>query len=574
MTGKLRLRKRQLIAAILCCAAIQGCNSKDAKITVPAKDSDGSNYAGDATGSAANIQFQDVTGKTRITAKYQNGEESGAHSIVESLGGGVGVFDFDQDGLGDLFFPGGGQLSEGEPLKGENSFLYRNGADWSFQAVADDANIATAPFYSHGCAMGDFDADGFPDLLLTGYGGLQLFRNQGDGTFVEISRDAGMTDNQWSTSAAWADLNGDSHLDVYITHYVDWSWKNNPACTTPVGDGREICSPQDFDGLLDLIYFNNGDGTFRGGDKEFGIDIAGKGLGVVASDFNGDAAVDIYVANDTTNNLLFINDGNGRFRESGVLSGTALDQRGVSNGSMGVAVLDYNNDLQPDIWVTNYENETFALYHNDRNGFFRCLTEATGVTAIGTLYVGFGTVAADFRRTGAEDIVVSNGHVMRYPINSPIAQEPLFLVNDGNGKIFRQSFANDSYFSTGHRGRGVVTSDLDNDGKLDLVFSHVNEDASVLRQSSQHDGDWLTIELIGRRSNRDAIGSTVILNTDRRQMLRTVTGGGSYLSQNSHGLYFGIPKGDRFESIRVIWPDGASEERAIPEVNTKLRIVQ
>jgi enediyne biosynthesis protein E4 len=569
-SGKRRKRHALAIAAIFASSSLlPGCGKKDSVSVSSMKT------AGETSELIhRRATFDDVTAKSGIDSVYDNGEDVGIHSIVESLGGGVGLFDFDADGLDDIYFPGGGTFIPNQPLPGRAGSLFRNAGEFRFQSVAPLARADKAVFYSHGCAMADFDADGFADFVVTGYGGLQLFRNQGDGTFEELSRDHGMTDSQWSSSAAWADFNSDGLLDLFVTNYVDWSWDKNPPCAAPTGDGREVCSPQDFNPLLDLIYFNNGDGSFRAASEETGINVPGKGLGVVALDANGDSAIDIYVANDTTNNLLYLNDGSGTFRESGVISGTAFDQRGVSNGSMGLAVLDYNNDLLPDVWVTNYENETFALYHNDSGGMFRCLTEGTGVTAIGTLYVGFGTVAADFTRSGHEDIVVSNGHVMRYPVYSPIAQEPIYLNNSGTGKLSRQSFDDKSYFSKGHRGRGVVTSDLDQDGKLDLVFSHVNEPASLLQQTTALSGAWLAFKLIGTTSNRDAIGARVILETDKRKMLRMISGGGSYLSQNPYLVNFGIPNDEEAVSARIEWPNGDSEIVAIESANQVLRIVQ
>jgi hypothetical protein len=521
------------------------------------------------------VTFDDVTTASGVESTYDNGEAAGIRSIVESLGGGLGICDFDADGHADLFFPGGGRFVVDQPLPGLPNTLWRNLGAMKFASVADAAKAAEAAHYTHGCAMADYDADGFPDILVTGYGGLQLYHNQGDGSFQEVAIESGMTDDQWSTSAAWGDFDNDGNVDVFITHYVDWSWSKNPRCAAPAGQaGGEVCSPQDFKPLLDMIYFSNGDGTFRGVAEQCGIAEAGKGLGVVAVDVDNNNGLDVYVANDTTNNLLFMNDTQGQFRESGVISGTALDQRGVSNGSMGLAVLDYNNDLRSDIWVTNYENETFALYHNDADGMFRCVTESTGITSIGTLYVGFGTVAADFSRSGFEDLVVSNGHVMLYPTYSTIQQNALYLRNNGRGKLDQVQFPPDSYFASKRRGRGVVTGDLDGDGKLDLAFSHVNQPAAILKQTTALDGDWVAIRLIGTAANRDAIGARVTLETESQTMLRTVIGGGSYLSQNPYDVWFGVPGGDTVKGATIQWPDGSVQRLDQVSVNAWNRVVQ
>jgi hypothetical protein len=500
-------------------------------------------------------QFVDVTESSGVRSTYQNGEAAGHSSIVESLGGGVGVCDFDRDGRPDLFFPGGGRLELNQPLAGIPGTLWRNSGSMQFADVSSAAAINTADFYSHGCATADYDNDGFPDILVTGYGGLNLFRNQGDGTFAEVHESADLNDNQWSSSAAWGDFDGDGNADLYVVHYVDWSWENHPYCPSSVAGKRDTCSPLEFRGLPDLLYLSNGDGTFR---QSPAVHVAepGKGLGIVAADINADARLDIYVANDTTANLLFVNQGGGEFREEGVVSGTAFDQRGLPNGSMGLAVLDYNRDAKPDLWVTNYEQETFGLYHNDGGGAFRCVTDSTGISALGNLFVGFGTVAADFTRSGFEDLVVSNGHVMQFPRFSPVAQQPLYLQNDGGGKFTRQEFSPGSYFDQPHRGRGVVSADFDGDGKLDLVFSHTNEPAAILRQETDLPGNWLALDLVGRRSNRDAIGAKVALETTGGKQVRWIVGGGSYLSQNPYRAQFGWPAGCDLVGVEITWPDG------------------
>jgi ASPIC and UnbV./FG-GAP repeat. len=505
-------------------------------------------------------RFVEVTEASGVSSAYHNHEESGRRAIVESLGGGVGVCDYDRDGRFDLFFPGGGTFEVGRPLRGIPGTLWRNRGDMRFANATAAAAIDQADHYSHGCAIADCDNDGFPDILVTGYGGLNFFRNLGDGTFVECRVSAGLTDDQWSSSAAWGDFNGDGDLDLYVVHYVDWSWTNDPSCPGPRPGQRETCSPMEFKSLPDVLYFSQGDGTFRRDDSAIGPETTGKGLGVIAVDVNQDCRLDVYVANDTTPNLLFINQGAGRFEEQGVTSGTAFDHRGIPNGSMGLAVLDYDGDLRPDLWVTNYEKETFALYRNDGGGNFRCLTENAGIAALGTLYVGFGTVAADFTRSGVEDLVVSNGHIMHFPAYSPVKQEPLYLRNNGRARFVRQTFPNGDYFSLKHVGRGVIAVDLDQDGKLDLVFSHTNAPAAILQQQTELQGSWVELELIGRRSNRDAIGSRVVLESSRGKQLRMIVGGGSYLSQNPYTVNFGLPPETSVTGAQITWPDGAVQE--------------
>lgn len=501
--------------------------------------------------------FVDGTKDSGLQFVYRNGREDGEYSILESLGGGVGVLDYDRDGWPDLCFPGGGRLGPGKVISGLPTGLFRSLGSKQFQDVSQRAGVANSPYYTHGVAVGDYDNDGFDDLLITGYGGLQLFHNQGDGTFHELAVASGLTDMQWSTSACWADLNGDGNLDLFAAHYVDWSWSRHPKCPGAEPGTIDVCTPRVFNPLPDIVYFSNGDGSFYDASQLAGVDPGGRGLGVVAADVDTDGDTDIYVANDTDNNHLYINDGQGRLQESGFISGTAVDHRGIPNGSMGIAVFDFDQDLAPDIWVTNYENETFALYRNERqDASFVCVSESAGITVLKKLLVGFGTVAGDFDSDGDEDIVVTNGHVMYHPKNGGGPQEAVVLANDGRGQFRQMQFAADSFFGREHWGRGLVSSDLDRDGDLDLVFALSNEPAAVVKNEMELPDRSLMVRLCGTVSNRNAIGARVILESSRGQQMRLVCGGGSYLSQGAFEMHWGIPPGTTLKAITVYWPGG------------------
>ena len=437
-----------------------------------------------------------------------------------------------------------------------------------FVEIGDLAGVTAAPFFSHGCAAADFDNDGFPDLLLTGYGGLQLFKNQGDGTFLELHATAGLLDNAWSSSAGWGDLNGDGSLDLYVAHYVNWSFEHNPVCNAD-GGRRDVCPPRAFDGLTDIIYYSNADGTFRDATREAGLKPGGKGLGVLMADVDLDRDLDIYVANDTTENFLYLNNGSGRFEESALQNGVAVDQEGMPNGSMGVSIADFDGDGLPDIWVTNFEKETFALYRNEGHGQFIHASRESGVTAIGSLFVGFGTAAGDLDLDGDEDIVVANGHVVYFPSQGTDRQLPILLENLTKGQFRRALLPPDTYFSTPHLARGLALGDIDNDGDLDIVVAHTNEPAAVvLNETSRHatssrphaDGNhWVSLQLIGTRCNRSAIGARVVLHTTRGDQSRQVSGGGSYLSQGDIQMVFGIPAGATLTGATVVWPTGPDQ---------------
>ena len=525
------------------------------------------------------LRFTDMTAASGVDFRYDNGHAAGHQAILESLGGGVGLFDYDGDGRHDLFCAGGGKYLPDLEIVGLPSALFRNLGNWKFADVTAGTGVGPAPFYTHGCAAADYDADGFVDFVVTGYGGLQLFRNQGDGTFEQVRELAGMLDELWSTSAAWADFNGDNHLDLYIDHYVNWSFApgHNPECPGPVPGEREICSPRKFDALPDIVYYSNGDGTFRDATSEFGLVTTGecgKGLGVVAGDIDLDGDVDVYVANDTVDNFLYLNDGHGAFQEVGLLNGVARDFGGKAEGSMGVDLGDYDRDGLPDIWVANFEEESFSLYRNDGEAQFVHVSQGTGITALGHLYVGFGTVFADIDRDGDEDFVVANGHVINFPKAASLRQEPLALVNTG-GRFAKAVFPADGYFSTLHRGRGLASGDLDDDGDLDLVFAHNDgEPNALVANDTPGDNGWLRVRLIGVRSNRDAIGARLVLHTSAGDQLRLIKGGGSYVSQCDLRPFWGVPAGTRVSGLSIHWPSGHDQEYALSKANQTVTIVE
>jgi hypothetical protein len=467
-------------------------------------------------------RFEDVTNRSSVDFTYRNDQENDQYVIVESLGGGVGLFDFDRDGDVDIFLPGGGHYVDGTAMTGNRSAMYRNEGNWRFTEVSDACNVAEAPYYSHGIAAGDFDNDGFPDALVTGYGGLVLFHNRGDGTFEEITTDAALTDKLWSSSAAWGDINGDGDPDLYVAHYANWSFENNPHCPGPQPGQREVCPPREFDPLPDILYLSNGDGTFRDASQEVGLKPVGKGLGVLIADVDLDGDLDVYVGNDTVANLLYRNDG-GVFEEIGLVSGTAMGSRGTPDGSMGVDLGDFNLDGLPDLWVANYESESFALYRNQGNCFFQHVSQSMGITSVGGLFVGWGTAFFDFDADGDEDIICSNGHVIRHPRNAPLRQNPLLFENRDGKRFENVAPEAGNYLASRHLGRGLAVGDLDNDGDQDLVISHLNEQVAILSNESVQSNHWVAFDLIGTRSSRDAVGAIVTLRlNDRSERIRQI----------------------------------------------------
>lgn len=547
-----------------------GCSSESPPASPPGI-SPGTSGKPSATGTKAVstvIRFEEITEQSGVKFTYRNGFEAGEVAILESLGGGIGLFDFDNDGHLDLCLPGGGHYSEkrGEvrDVLGWPHAIYRNNGNWQFTEVTTEASAAMTTNYSHGAAAADFDNDGFCDVLITGYGGLLLLRNRGDGTFEEIAKPAGLTDTMWSTSAAWGDFNKDGALDVYVAHYADWSFQKHPFCAGPKPGTRESCPPREFNGLPHTMYFNTGDGSFRDVTQECGLVPGGKGLGVLTADLDLDGDVDVYVGNDTVPNFLYRNDGTGKFEEVGLISGTSLSQTGTPDGSMGVDVGDFNLDGRPDLWVVNFERESNALYRNDGNGFFQHVSQGTGVTAVGALYVGWGTAFADLDQDGDEDLFVSNGHVIRYPENAPVRQVPLLFDNQAGKRLINVASAVGPYFRESHEGRGSAAGDLDGDGDVDLVISRLNQPVALLRNTTETSNHWLSMLLIGVESPRLPIGAVVKLTCGPKTQVRQVKGGTSFGSTIDPRVFFGLGNSTSALSAEIVWPSGRVQQ--IPEL--------
>ena len=560
-------------------ASLAGCRETSVEQTAtppaPYAEPQAENPSGSPTTTLPSIQFDDRTESAGLRFAYQNDEEAKRFAILESLGGGVALADFDRDGRLDIFAPGGGEYVGPAELTGRSPVLGRAVGDWQYQDVTQPARAAAAPWYSHGAAAADFDNDGFCDLLVTGYGGLVLLHNAGDGTFTEQSDAANLQDPHWSSSAAWFDANGDGDLDVYVAHYVNWSFDNDPQCTGPQPGQREVCPPRRFEPLPDSLFVSNGDGTFGESSAAAGLRTDGKGLGVVAADVDLDGDTDVYVGNDTVPNFLYRNDGGGTFSDVSLLSGTSLSDEGTPDGSMGVDVGDFNLDGLPDIWVANYERESFALYRNLGDAFFRHVSRPTGIMAAAGLYVGWGTVFADFDHDADEDIFVSNGHVIRHPTNAPLRQQPLLFRNDGGRRFANVAGEAGSYLAEPHMGRGVASGDLDNDGDLDLVVSNTNEPLALLENTTRNDAHWLQIRLIGRNSSRDAIGAIVTITpSSGPPQVRQIKGGGSYASTSDGRLSFGLGSQAEPVAVSIRWPSGIEQTLTEVPVDQELLVVE
>ena len=531
--------------------------------------------------SPGQILFEDLSATCGVQSTYDNGEAVRPPNltILESLGGGLAQVDFDKDGLLDLYFPGGGYFAgpDNHTILGRTGKLYRNLGGCKFQDVTAGAGLATlaggAPwFYTHAAAVADYDCDGWPDLLVTGWRRVALFHNEPDGMggrrFVDVSAQAGMDQGViWATSAAWADLDGDGLPDLYVCQYVDWSFANNPSCDYD-GKTPDVCPPKKFSGLRHLVYHNRGGGKFAEVGTEAGLPPGGdqgKGLGVVAVDANGDGKPDIYVGNDTVDNYLFINQstpGKIRLKEVGVIAGVARDGNGSANGSMGVDAGDLDGSGLPSIWVTNYENELHALYRNlSKNGAssFIFQTPGAGIAAIGQKFVGWGTGFVDLDHHGYEDLVVVNGHAIRHPTTTGRKQRPVLLRNTA-GKFKAISNLGGPYFAEDHLSRGMAIGDLDNDGAMDMVVANMNEPAGVLHNiGCGHDSNHWAGFTLAKPGNKDVVGARLEVVAAGKSRYRFAKGGGSYASSPDRRLVVGLGTTASIEAVKVRWPDGKEE---------------
>ncbi len=543
--------------------------------------------------------FEDITARSGITFTYRNGEDAANHfSILESLGGGVGLIDYDGDGLLDVFLPGGGTYDgpDKKTIVGNACKLYQNLGRGKFQdvtaAVGLDQLAGGKPwFYSHGVAVADYDRDGRPDLLVTGWGAVALFRNvavdpadpKKGRRFVDVTAQTGLDRGiTWATSAAFGDLDGDGFPDLYICQYVDWSWLKHPTCYYD-GKTPDVCPPKNFDGLTHKLYHNTGKGGFvdvsSGASLIAGGPTHSKGLGVVIADVNGDGKPDIYVANDTVDNFLYLNKsepGALRFEERGLVSGVARDDRGNANGSMGTDAGDPERTGKPAIWVTNYENELHGLYRNESGPgrvFFHFHTTAVGIGAIGQKFVGWGTSFLDADLDGWEDLFVANGHAIRYPTgkSSSRKQQPVLLLNE-KGKFRKASKRLGTYSETPRLARGVAFGDLDNDGRTDLVINHMNEPVTVLRGIGGQGNHWIGVRLEGK-NHACTVGARAVWEANGQRQTRFAKGGGSYASSSDRRLLFGLGQEPTGRLI-VTWPDGSAQKFDGLAVDRYYRITQ
>ncbi len=477
--------------------------------------------------------------------------------LIETMSGGVALLDYNNDGLLDIFLVNGGHVAS--PMKTPENFdrhdprywnrLFRQNKDGSFTDVTEQAGLANAGDgnYGMGVAVGDYDNDGYPDLYVTSYGKNILYHNNGDGTFTDVTAKAGVAAGGWSASAGFFDYDNDGKLDLFVTRYMDWDTKHNKDCG---GNYHTYCPPEEFPATTNILYHNNGDGTFTDVSQRSGIPAKkGRALGVAFADYDGDGFTDIFVANDGMQQYLFHNNGNGTFTEVGLEAGTALSQDGRRLSGMGVVFQDYDNDGKPDIIVTELPREIYGVYHNDGDGTFTYRSLETGLGLLSSGSSGWGVGLEDFDNDGWKDLFVAQGHVLdnveQIDPSLHYLEPPLLAINH-NGRFDRV----DSGSTVPAAARGAAFGDLNNDGWQDVVMTALGGHPQVFfnRGGKLH---WLVITLRGTRSNRDGFGARVQVNGQTR----FATSAGSYLSASDKRLHFGLGTADKAK-VEIVWPSG------------------
>lgn len=533
---------------------------------------------GQSTSEASNISFVDITEASGIIYRHQDGG-TGQRFLPEHMGAGLASFDADGDGLLDIYFLNGASLPDLKPSAELSNRFFRNRDGRIF----DDCTVAaglTELSYGLGVTAGDYDNDGFQDLYISNFGPNRLFHNNGDGTFRDITDESGVGDgDKFGAGATFLDIDRDGDLEIFVGNYVSFDFERHYLLAPkafPYSPG-----PRDYPALADTLFLNNGDGTFCDISHSSGIDsVAGPSMGVVSADFDGDNDVDIFVACDGEANLLYINDGSGKFSEEGILAGLALDSRGNANGSMGVDVADINGDGLLDLLVTNYSDQLLELFLNQSPG--GVFEESSRQTQIGTEalpHVNWGVGLVDFDCDGDRDAFICNGHLLEN------AKEIESRTDFGVRNTVLENLANKTFRSVSDRAgpallqarssRGAAFDDFNLDGLVDVVILNSDSFAQVLQNTTGGENNWLVIELVGTSDNRDAIGAKVWLYTGNHVQFAEKVNGRGYQSHYGAALHFGLGQSMRVDQIEIQWP-GHSNKQVIfrANVNQRLKIVQ
>ena len=509
--------------------------------------------------------FVDVTRSARVNFQYLASHTSKKY-LLETMGAGVALFDYDNDGRLDLFVVNGAPLNDPTPKaeipqKTSPKYwnrLYHQKVDGTFEDVTEKAGLQGAG-YGMGVAVGDYDNDGYEDLFVTAYGGNRLYHNNGNGTFTDATEKAGVRGSGWSTSAAWVDLDNEGRLDLVVLRYVDWDFAD-VWCGERKEGYRAYCQPDVFPPISPLVYHNDGNAHFTEVSDKIGISKEGKGLGVALADYDRDGHVDVFVANDSMREFLYHNKGDGTFDEVGLPSEVAVDGDGHTYAGMGVDFSDYNNDGLPDVVVTSLANQRYALYENRGDSSFAYTSLSSGIGYMTALHSGWGVRFLDYDNDGWKDLLVAQGHdldTIELSFPNLRYREPMLLVRNTGGHGFEDvSAISGAALQEPWVGRGMAIGDINNDGRVDAVVTTNDGPVHILMNMTANQNHWLTLELVGHKSNRDAIGAEVRLVTTAGTQFATVTTASSYLSSSDKRVHFGLGSAKEARSVEIRWPSG------------------
>jgi hypothetical protein len=541
----MKARRGAGIPGLLCFAGIGTVAAWQASRDTPGNFTDISEASG--------VRFQHVASHT--SRKY----------LPETMGAGVALFDYDNDSRLDIFLVNGAPLADPTP-KGTIpektdpkhwNRLFHQKSDGTFEDVTQKAGLPGTGF-GMGVAVGDYDNDGFEDLYVTALGGNKLYHNNGDGTFTDVTEQAGVAGCGWSTSAAWVDLDNDGLLDLVVLRYLQWDF-DDIWCGEHKEGYRAYCHPDTFRPITPLVYHNEGGGRFTEIGQRAGLSIPGKGLGIAIADYDGDGHIDLFIANDSMPEFLFHNKGNGTFEEKGLLAQVAVDEDGRTYAGMGVDFEDFNNDGLPDLVVDNLANQMYAIYQNAGDGTFTYTTRGSGIGRMSMLHSGWGLRLIDYDNDGWKDLLIAQGHDLdTIGVTNPQLhyREPMLLARNTGHGFGDVSAASGSIFHEAWVGRGLATGDIDNDGRIDAVVSTNDGPAHVIRNETKTGNHWLTLKLVGHKSNRDAIGAWVKIVTSKGAQYATVTTASSYLSSSDKRVHFGLGADATAQALQIRWPSG------------------
>jgi enediyne biosynthesis protein E4 len=518
--------------------------------------------------SSGAVRFTDVTDAAGIRFRHTNGA-SGRYYLAETMGAGCAFLDYNNDGKPDLFFVNSGRLPG---FQGAGPFypaLYRNKGDGTFEDVTRQAGLAVE-MYGMGVAVADYDGDGFQDLYLTGYGPNRLYHNNGNGTFTDVTRKAGVGDPHFSTSAAWFDYDRDGRLDLYVCNYCHWTPATNKVCHGNTGD--YICPPDHYQGDSGTLYHNNGDGTFTDVTKKAGVyNAVGKNLGVLVWDADGDGWPDLVVANDLEPNLLFRNNHDGTFTERGVEAGIAYSNEGKPRAGMGVDTADTTNTGHESVLVGNNTQEGLGEFLSDGQGHFTDVADQTGLYEPSLPFLTFGVAFVDYDGDGYKDIIAANGHVNPKAGITGFAMHMLAFHNDGTGKFREAGPELGPAFAEKRVWRGLAVGDFDGDGDPDLLVSTCNDKPALLRNDGGNRNHWLQVKAVAAGQNREGIGTKVMVTANGMRQIGWIRSGTSYCSQNELVAFFGLGSAAQVDQVELQYPDGVKQ--VVKGVKADQRIV-